>query len=159
MKEGNRKAIAQFLGGVSCQCSVTSTVQSLWPDHLPPRRLSPPRALFGQGPYLPLRSPPPSLHQDLRKRQHRKPKSLEQTSFRGPPPNPLLLTVQKSDQKPGLCWGGFLRGQRRPLGRCRREVAICARPRYGKSPTKARGLPRPRTPGPVSGAADLRLLL
>lgn len=89
MKEGNRKAIAEFLGGVSCQCSVTSTVQSLWPDHLPPRRLSPPRALFGQGPYLPLRSPPPSLHYNLRKRQYWKPKSLEQTSIRGPPPNPL----------------------------------------------------------------------
>lgn len=75
MKEAKKKATAEFRGRVSCHCSVTFTVQPLWSGHLPPRRLSPPRALFGRGPYLPLGSPPPSLLWDLAEPQDRMPKS------------------------------------------------------------------------------------
>lgn len=40
--------------------------------------------------------------------------------------SPLASWCRKGRENPGLCLGGFLRGQRLLLSRCRREVAICA---------------------------------
>lgn len=57
---------------------------------LRPGRLSPPRALFGRAPYLPLGSPPPSLRSELGKPQHREPNSSQRAGVvSGAPPKPL----------------------------------------------------------------------
>lgn len=94
---------------------------------LRPGRLSPPRALFGRAPYLPLGSPPPSLRSELGKPQHREPNSSQRAGVvSGAPPNPSRQAgVEKGEGTwPSLGWAPG--GQRLPLGGRRREVAICA---------------------------------
>lgn len=66
-----------------------------------------------------------------------KAEKLGEDLVRGPPLNPLTNWCRKGRWKPGLSLGGFLRGQRLPLGWCRREVAICALRSVLKKPYQA----------------------
>lgn len=61
---------------------------------------------------------------------------------------PLANWCRNGRENPGLCLGGFLWGQRLPLRRCRREVAICAGSSVLKKPYQREGPPQAPDSGP-----------
>ena len=152
MKEGKKKTIAEFSG---CFMPLLRHHHSATTQVRPStsQEVKPSQGIVWPGSLFNTQSLPPSLH--LGKPQGREPKSQERTWFRGPPSNPTLTNWCRKGREACPLLGWVLQGLKRPPGRCRREVAICARRSVLKSPTGARGLLRPGTPGPVrvSGAA------